>query len=98
MLRVDQWLPAAQRGDAIGDEAVRIRDVLRLSGRESEIYALDIDEEAEGDVLAFSERRESDVVILHFALPSPLTSAFAESKAKRVLVYHNITPAEFLDR
>jgi glycosyltransferase involved in cell wall biosynthesis len=94
-MRVDQWLPAAHRGDAIGDEAVRIRDVLRHSGRESEIYALDIDEEAEGDVLPFPERRESDVVILHFALPSPLTSAFAESKAKRVLVYHNITPAEF---
>jgi glycosyltransferase involved in cell wall biosynthesis len=94
-MRVDQWLPAAHRGDAIGDEAVRMRDVLRLSGRESEIYALDVDEEAEGDVLPFPERRESDVVILHFALPSPLTSAFAESKAKRVLVYHNITPAEF---
>jgi glycosyltransferase involved in cell wall biosynthesis len=95
MLRVDQWLPAAHRGDAIGDEAVRIRDVLRRSGRESEIYALDIDEEAEGDVLPFSERRESDVVILHFALPSPLTSTFAQSKAKRVLIYHNITPPEF---
>ncbi len=94
-MRVDQWLPAAHRGDAIGDEAVRIRDVLRLSGRESEIYALDVDEEAEGDVQPFSDRRESDVVILHFALPSPLTFAFAESKAKRVLVYHNITPAEF---
>jgi glycosyltransferase involved in cell wall biosynthesis len=94
-MRVDQWLPAAHRGDAIGDEAVRIRDVLRRSGRESEIYALDIDEEAEGEVLPFSERRESDVVVLHFALPSPLTSAFAESRSKRVLIYHNITPPEF---
>lgn len=95
MLRVDQWLPAAHRGDAIGDEAIRIRDVLRRSGRASEIYALDVDEEAEGDVLPFGERRESDVVLLHFALPSPLTSAFAESSGKRVLIYHNITPPEF---
>jgi glycosyltransferase involved in cell wall biosynthesis len=95
MLRVDQWLPAAHRGDAIGDEAVRIRDVLRRSGRESEIYALDIDEEAEGEVLPWTERRESDVLLFHFALPSPLTSAFAKSEAKRVLLYHNITPPEF---
>ncbi len=94
-MRVDQWLPAAHRGDAIGDEAVHIREVLRRSGRESEIYALDIDEEAEGDVLPFSERRGSDVVLLHFALPSPLTGAFAESSFKRVLIYHNITPPEF---
>ena len=62
MTRVDQWLPAAHRGDAIGDEAVRIRDVLRRSGRASEIYALDIDEEAESDVLPWSDRRESDLV------------------------------------
>jgi glycosyltransferase involved in cell wall biosynthesis len=94
-MRVDQWLPAAHRGDAIGDEAIRIRNLLRRSGRKSEIYALDIDEEAEGDVLPFSGHRESDVVLLHFALPSPLTSAFAESRSRRVLLYHNITPAEF---
>jgi L-malate glycosyltransferase len=94
-MRVDQWLPAAHRGDAIGDEAVRIRDVLRRSGMESDIYALDIDEEAAADVVPFDERGGSDAVILHFALPSPLTSAFAESSAKRVLVYHNITPPSF---
>src|SRR5262245_5911478 len=94
-MRVDQWLPAAHRGDAIGDEALRIRDVLRRSGMESDIYALDIDEEAATDVLPFEERGSSDAVIFHFALPSPLTAAFAECAAKRVLIYHNITPPEF---
>jgi glycosyltransferase involved in cell wall biosynthesis len=94
-LRVDQWLPAAHRGDAVGDEALRVRGVLRRSGLESEIYALEIDEDGEGDVLSFEERGESDVVLLHFALPSPLTESFARSKAKRVLIYHNVTPPEF---
>ena len=94
--RIDQWLPAAHRGDAIGDEAVRIRDFLRSEGASSEIYALDIDEEAEGDVLPWAERRENDATVLHFALPSPMTEAFARlSEAKRVLVYHNITPPSF---
>ncbi|MGH9325047.1 MAG: glycosyltransferase family 4 protein [Vicinamibacteria bacterium] len=95
MPRIDQWLPAAHRGDAIGDEAVRIRDALRRTGNESEIYALDLDEEAEGDVFPWDERRGSDVVILHFALPSPLTDAYARTRGKRVLIYHNITPPEF---
>jgi hypothetical protein len=97
-LRVDQWLPAAHRGDAIGDEAIRIRDCLRRAGILSEIYALDADEEAEGDVAPWQDRRESDVTILHYALPSPLTQAFAGTKGKRVLVYHNITPPEFFLR
>jgi glycosyltransferase involved in cell wall biosynthesis len=94
-MRVDQWLPAAHRGDAIGDEAVRIRDVLRRAGISSEIYALDIDDDAAADVLPFPERGEADAIVLHFALPSPLTAAFAEASGRRILIYHNITPAGF---
>jgi len=97
-LRVDQWLPAAHRGDAIGDEAVRIRDVLRRAEMDSDIFALDVDEEATGDVLEFSERRdrpESGVTVLHFALPSPLTQALAATPGRKVVIYHNITPARF---
>ncbi len=97
-MRIDQWLPAAHRGDAIGDEAIRMRGALRRAGHDSEIFALDIDEQAEGDVLSFCDRPDAgndDVTIFHFALPSPMTAAFREAHGKRVLVYHNITPAEF---
>ncbi|HSF19911.1 MAG TPA: glycosyltransferase family 4 protein [Vicinamibacteria bacterium] len=94
-MKVDQWLPAAHRGDAIGDEALRIRDALARSGSDAKIFALEIDEEMEGEVMAWCDRRRSDIVILHFALPSPLTSAFERESAARVLIYHNITPASF---
>lgn len=97
-MRVDQWLPAAHRGDAIGDEALRIRDALRRAGIEADVYALDVDEEAREDVRPFAERTQTgkgDVTLLHFALPSPLTKAFAEAPTKKMLIYHNITPAEY---
>lgn len=93
--RVDQWLPAAHRGDAIGDEAIRIRNVLRRSGVESDVFALDVDDDMAGDVLPFEGRPASDVTILHFALPSPLSEALRQSRGKKVLIYHNITPASF---
>jgi glycosyltransferase involved in cell wall biosynthesis len=96
-MRVDQWLPAAHRGDAIGDEAIRIRDALGRRGYDGDIYALDVDEEALSDVRPFDSRvrrSPSDVTLLHFALPSPLTRAFAETDTKKILIYHNITPAE----
>lgn len=95
-MRVDQWLPAAHHGDAIGDEAIRIRDVLHREGMDTRIYALEVDEDVGTDFLPFSERREpsaADVTILHFALPSPLTQAFRDVRGKKLLVYHNITPA-----
>lgn len=94
---VNQWVPAAHRGDAIGDSARTMRDVLREAGHQADLYALTIDDDLRGDVRAFSDpdARRGDVTIFHFALPSPMTEAFATLKGARVLQYHNITPAHF---
>jgi L-malate glycosyltransferase len=37
------------------------------------------------------------VLIFHYALPSLLTQAFCEQRSRRVLLHHNITPAEFFE-
>ena len=39
--------------------------------------------------------RHGDLTIFHFALPSPMTEAFARLPRGRVLQYHNVTPAHF---
>jgi L-malate glycosyltransferase len=94
---VNQWVPAAHRGDAIGDSARRMRDMARDRGHESEIYALTIDDDLRGDVRPFGDpaARRGDVTIFHYALPSPMTEAFAQLESGRILQYHNITPASF---
>ena len=40
LMRVHQWVPAAHKGDAIGDSARRVRDFLRAMGHDSDIFAL----------------------------------------------------------
>jgi len=94
---INQWVPAAHRGDAIGDSARRVRELLRAHGHQSELYALTIDDDLRGDVLPFSHdgARQGDVTIFHFALPSPMTEPFASLPGRKVLQYHNITPASF---
>ncbi len=94
---INQWVPAAHRGDAIGDSARRVRDMLRSAGHASDLFALTIDEDLRGDVRPFAEpaARRGDMTIFHFALPSPMTAAFAALDGARVLQYHNITPAAF---
>jgi L-malate glycosyltransferase len=96
-LIINQWVPAAHRGDAIGDSARRVRDLLRTMGHEAELYALTIDDGLKREVRPFSDpaARRGDLTILHFALPSPMTSAFAALGNGRVLQYHNVTPAAF---
>ncbi len=94
---INQWVPAAHRGDAIGDSARRVRDLVRRQGHDSDVFALTIDDDLRGDIRPFADpaSRRGDVTIFHFALPSPMTSAFASLDGARVLQYHNITPAAF---
>jgi len=96
-LIVNQWVPAAHRGDAIGDSARHVRDLLRSMGHESELYALTIDDDLRDDVRPFADpaARDGQLTIFHYALPSPMTEAFASLGSGRVLQYHNVTPAAY---
>jgi L-malate glycosyltransferase len=94
---INQWVPAAHRGDAIGDSARRVRDLARALGHESEIFALTIDDDLAGEVRPFSDpaARRGDLTIFHYALTSSMTAAFRSLPGGRILQYHNVTPAAF---
>ncbi len=97
-MRIDQWVPALHRGDAIGDSACLMRDAFRRWGHTADVYALELDTDLVGDGRPWSEWRAGgldDVVILHYALPSPLTAALRGHSGRRILLHHNITPPEF---
>jgi L-malate glycosyltransferase len=97
-MRVDQLVPAFHRGDAIGDEAAYLRRFFRSQGFRSEIYRLTCDKDLEEESLDFSAcpaPAPSDLVILHFALPSPLTEAFRRLPCKKMIIYHNVTSPDF---
>ena len=97
-MRVDQLIPAFHRGDAIGDTASHMKRFLRSRGFESEIYCLNRDKGLENDSVLFDEfppPDPGDAVILHYALVSPMTAAFAELSARKAIIYHNVTPPHF---
>jgi glycosyltransferase involved in cell wall biosynthesis len=99
-VRIDQWLPALHRGDAIGDSARHMRDVFRSWGHAADVFALDVDADLAGDGRPFHEWRpggSDDVVVLHYALPSPLTTALKEVRCRRILIHHSVTPPEFFE-
>jgi glycosyltransferase involved in cell wall biosynthesis len=91
-------VPALHRGDAIGDSARLMRDAFRSWGHSADVYALELDDELAGDGLPFGAWRPGDardVVILHYALPSPLSQALRDHPGRRVLLHHNVTPPGF---
>ena len=74
-----------------------MRDAFRRWGHAADVFALELDPALQGDGLAWTGPTSgaSDTVILHYALPSPLTAALAAHPGRRVLLHHNITPPEF---
>jgi len=97
-MRIDQLVPAFHSGDAIGDTAFHMKNFFLSGGLTSEIYCLSRDKGLEEDSKLFSEYQashHSDITILHFALPSPLTKAFARLPSRKVIIYHNLTPQKF---
>lgn len=81
----------------MGDSARRVRDMLRRKGHEADIYALSVDAELVDEIRPFADpaARTGNITVLHFAVPSPMTEALTTLRGRRVLQYHNITPAHF---
>ena len=96
-LTINQWIPAAHRGDAVGDNARAVRDLLRRWGHTSNIFALSIDDNMAGEAVPWSDSASSggDVTIYHYGVPSPMSERFGRLPGARVLHYHNVTPAHF---
>jgi len=92
---INQWIPAAHRGDAVGDNARRLRTLLRGMGHDSELFSLTIDDDLQDEVRPFDDpaAKRGDMTLFHYVLPSPMTEAFASLDSGRILQYHNITPS-----
>jgi glycosyltransferase involved in cell wall biosynthesis len=97
-MRIDQWVPALHRGDAIGDSARLMRDAFRRWGHQADVYAFDMDDDLEGDGRYYRDWKPggpNDVVLFHYALPSAMTHHLREHRGRRVVIHHNVTPPEF---
>ena len=95
---IDQIMPGFMYGDAVGNQAEHIRELLRGWGYESQVYAQFRDGRRDDPGEDWRRYRGSpdDTVLFHYSIGSPLTE-FVRRLPGRVLVYyHNVTPAGFL--
>jgi len=97
-VRVHQFHPVLAPGDAMSNHVFALRKKIRHWGFESFAYAV---ETKPGVVDVRSYRRmfrdvhPGDLVIVHFSMGSEVIDQILKIPARRVLVYHNITPPEF---
>lgn len=98
--RLDQLLPTFSYGDAIGDHALALRALLRRRGATAEIFSSMRHPRLQGESRDWREYQAveapENVCLFHFSVGTPLADAFARLRSRRVLIYHNITPPEFM--
>jgi glycosyltransferase involved in cell wall biosynthesis len=101
-MNVHQFLTSYAYGDAIGNEALEIRDFLRSHGMRSEIFSLSFHPRYAHEVKNYLEydrySATGNVALFHFSIGSPVTKKFLRLPDRKAIIYHNITPHRyFLD-
>ncbi len=96
-----QFVTRLAWGDAVGNQARYLRDLLRGWGYHSEIYAEQWDEQCRDLVRPVREypRQANDdgALLIHHSFHSRELPLLARSPGRKALVYHNITPARFFE-
>jgi glycosyltransferase involved in cell wall biosynthesis len=96
---VHQFLPSLATGDAIGHHALRLQQVLRESGYDSEIFVETAQPAMRDRCRPYQELAAgpSDWLLYHLSTGSPLAGFLAEQDRRLAVYYHNITPTRYFE-
>ena len=101
-MHIYQLLPTISYGDAVSNDTLALQQVIKKMGFKSEIYAESVDirlpKGTAKSVSKLPKLSEDDVVIYHMSTGAQLNWDFGKMNCKKVMVYHNITPPEYLER
>ena len=101
MRRLVQLIPSHHFHDAAGSEVLTIERLMAEAGWRVETYADNIDPELQGRTRPSTELEGADlsdaVIVYHYCAASEMTLRFVEMEGIKVVLYHNITPAEFFE-
>ncbi len=98
MPTIHQFAPRITSGDAVGNAVLALRRLFREAGHASEAYAIEAPRAADAVLpyrRLFRVVAPDDALVLHYAVGSDAFASLARLPARRILVYHNLTPPSF---
>ena len=97
--KIHQLLAVFDEADAQGTMALLLRNIFRSWGWDSEIYAANTVPARKKEALPLSSLPlpgdPSEILIFHYSIDSPAGEIFRKNSRARILIYHNITPADY---
>ena len=101
-MKIIQMLPSMLYGDAVGNDAIALHDVLKKNNYDTGIYAQDIDPRLPKKLVSSMDSvpklKKEDVIIWHMAIGTELNEYVLTLPGRKIMIYHNITPAIFFEQ
>ena len=100
--RIDQVVHILAHNDAIGTHVLKMREVLRAAGYESDIYAGEVHPELRHESRPVSEmasyEQRGSWILFHHSIGTEVAEGVLQRSEPLLIDYHNITPASLVDR
>lgn len=100
-MRIIQIVPTLAYGDAIGNDAMALKDALVSMGYNTNIYSNSIVPpltRKDGlHIKKMPKLKENDIVIFHLSTGTDLNFKVADYPGKKIVIYHNVTPPHFFE-
>lgn len=96
---IHQLTPGFAFGDAISNQAITIRDLLKDMGYSSKIFTEHIDPSMTHEAQLFADGRKikkESGLIYHHSIGAGLTDFVIRHPGNKSLIYHNVTPPELV--
>lgn len=96
-IRIVQMLPHLYYGDGVGNDALALDRIIKELGYPTKIYADEIDRRIAKGLAEPAEKmpqlQADDVILYHFSTGADMNKRFGNLAGRKIMVYHNITPA-----
>lgn len=97
-MKIIQLLPTISFGDAVSNDAIAIKNVIKELGYNTNIYAENIDRRLPKKTAEFVDYmpklKKEDIIIYHGSTGTDLNYNLKKYISKKIMIYHNITPPE----
>lgn len=98
-MRIIQILTTLSFGDAVSNDCLAIKELLKNNGFQTAIYAENLDERIKDpDAKRYNKLpklKADDVVLYHLSTGTELNNRIRDLECRKFVIYHNITPPEF---
>jgi len=96
---IDQFCAGFSSGDAISNEALIIQSHLCRLGYKSKIYCEQFTEKDAERVIHFRHyhKKKNSILIYHHSFHTEILSNLHKYPAQKILIFHNITPPEYVE-